>query len=212
MANIGCQVMFVCLDGGNPPLDFQWRFNGNPLEMGPELMILDNGEFILSNVQIEDSGNYSCTVRGLLHETNSTAVLTVQDPLFPDQLNIPYPPFIASPTPSVQLFSLGQTAQFVCLVEGFPVPQLVWLKDGELLRLEEGRVEIVMSKVLVISNITSSDDATYECFAFSSMGNTSREFTLSVLGQSLLDNTNMICCYMMLNNVTTVQLTPYFVT
>ena len=82
VANVGCLVMFVCLDGGKPPLDFQWLFNGDLLAMGPELMILDNGKLILSNVQIEDSGNYSCTVRGYLLETTRTAILTVRDPVF----------------------------------------------------------------------------------------------------------------------------------
>ena len=98
-ANIGCQVMFRCLDGGRPPWNFHWLFNGVPLETRSGLLMRVTGELLLSDLQLQDTGNYSCSVRGTLQNTTTTALLIVQDPLFPPP-GLPFRPFIHSPTPS----------------------------------------------------------------------------------------------------------------
>ena len=186
VASVGCQVMLRCLDGDSPPLlPFQWHFNGLPLQTTPPQVVLGaGGEILLSELRVEDSGNYSCTVFGEFHNSTAVGVLSVEDPLVPAP---PPPSFpsITSPTPSSQLIPPGQLVQFVCVVGGSPPPQVTWLVDGlEVDPVANGsRIEIVQSRVLVVSNVTANDSGVYTCHASNDKGNTSRDFTLAVTGQ-----------------------------
>lgn len=185
VANVGCQVMFRCLDGDMPPLlPFQWTFNGVPVQTTPpSIMVGEDGTLLLSGLRVEDSGMYACTVLGQFRNTTAVSTLTVEDPLFPAP-SPPSLPSISSPTPPTQLIPPGQLAQFVCLVGGSPPPEVTWLVGGvEVAEGNESRIEIVQGRVLVISNITSNDSGVYTCHASNSKGNTSRNFTLEVTGQ-----------------------------
>ena len=190
VASVGCQVMFSCLDAGLPPLQFQWTFNDLPLplppgEAGLEALVRRNGELLLSDLRVEDSGVYSCTVTGQFENTTSVGVLTVEDPLFPDA-GPPSDPSLSSPTPSSQLLSAGQTAQFLCLVGGSPLPRLRWLKNGTLINTSaDPGLEILGERVLSVRNVSQEDEGVYTCVASNSKGDVSREFELRVSGEGL---------------------------
>lgn len=183
VAHVGCQVVFTCLDGGAPPGDFVWVFDGVAVElMDGDVVVRDNGELVLSNLQLQDAGNYSCTVSGMFQNITSVVTLTVQDPLFPDTSgSYLTSPFIISPTPSTLLVSVADTAQFVCVVEGNPPPEVVWLVDG--VEVNSSRVEILMDVVFVVGDVTASDAGMYTCRATNSRGDSSRDFTLVVTGE-----------------------------
>ena len=182
VANIGCQVMFTCLDGGLPPVDFQWLFNGMPVQAASDLLVRSTGELLLSNLQLRNAGNYSCNVLGQIQNTTGTAALSVLDPLFPP-VGPSFRPFIVSSTPSRQILMDGQTAQFVCLVKGIPPPDIIWYRDREL--LEEGDdVEIFeQGRVLTISNVTTLYEGMYECLVSNSEGSVSKGFELTIAGK-----------------------------
>ena len=153
-------------------------------ERGVQAVVRPNGDLQLNNLQLQHSGNYSCTVFGAFRNRSAVSVVTVRDPLFPEQ-GPATPPSVTSPTPSSQLLSAGQVAQFVCLTQGVPRPQVEWLKDGEEVmgEGEEGRVEILAGRVLVVRNVSTADDGVYSCVASNSLGNTSQEFDLAVAGR-----------------------------
>ena len=182
VASVGCQVMFSCLDAGLPPLQFQWTFNDLPLplppgEAGPEAQVRRSGELVLSDLQLDDSGIYSCTVTGQVGVATAVALLMVEDPVFAS--GVPSaPPTIASPTPSIQVLSVGQAAQFVCLVEGFPPPEVVWLRDGE--PHPNLRRASILREGLSLRDVRVTDVGVYECVASNALGQASIQFILNI--------------------------------
>ena len=179
-ANVGCQVTFICMDDGRIPSEFQWSFNGDELMPASDVIIRANGELVLSDLIVEDTGNYSCTIRGSLGDTTATAILSVQDPLLlPGSPG--FPPAIFSPTPPLQMLAVHQLVQFVCLVEGFPSPQVRWLKDGE--PLPNYRRLVNLNESLRIRDLRKTDSGIYQCQASNSLGMAEREFELNVGGK-----------------------------
>lgn len=69
----GAEVVFRVTAAGTPPLDYQWRFNGQDIAGATESSLR------LSNVQPEQAGQYSVRVRNTAGSANSeTARLIVQ--------------------------------------------------------------------------------------------------------------------------------------
>jgi len=118
----------------------------------------EDGWMVLSSLELEDSGNYSCVVVGSVGEAVAVAMLTVEDPLLASGVPSAPPTFI-SPTPSSQTLSVGQTVQFVCLVEGFPQPKVEWFRNGEpqpnLLRAT------ILREVLTVESLRVTDVGLY---------------------------------------------------
>ena len=70
--NVGANIMFTVIVSGTPPLNYQWRRNGEDI---PAATL--NG-YSLGNVQVEDSGSYSVFVsNGAGGVNSSNAVLSV---------------------------------------------------------------------------------------------------------------------------------------
>ena len=182
VAHVGCQVVFTCLDGGQPAEDLVWMFDGVAVELMESVFVRNNGDLVLSNLQLQDAGNYSCTVFGMFQNITTVVTLTVQDPLFPDNTGTYITsPFITSPTPSTLFVSAADTAQFVCVAEGNPPPEVVWFVDG--VEVNGSRVDILMGVVLVVDDVMASDGGLYSCLATNSRGTDSRDFILVVTGE-----------------------------
>jgi hypothetical protein len=63
---------------GQAPLNYQWRFNGNPLPGAT------SSTCVLANVQLQDAGRYSVVVTNLAGTANSAdAILAITQPLPP---------------------------------------------------------------------------------------------------------------------------------
>ena len=178
-ASVGCQVMLRCLDGDTPPLlPFQWTFNGAPVQnMPPGVVVGEEGTLLLSGLRVEDSGTYACTVFGVVATTTARATLTVEDPVFASGTPSA-PPTILSPTPTNQPLSLWQDVR---LVEGFPRPEVIWLKDGE--PLPNLRRLMVLEEALSVRDVRVTDAGLYECIASNPLGQDVRQFNLSITCQ-----------------------------
>ena len=184
-ANVGCQVTLRCSDGGRPPVDLSeidWRYEGEVLmaEDG-RVDILSTGELVLSGLEVGDSGNYTCTLWSALGSVEQSSLVIVEDPIFASGAPVS-PPNIATSTPRTQTLPLLTTAQFVCFVEGFPPPTIVWLRDGEP-QPRFSRVTI-LDGGLTISQLRITDNATYTCVASNPLGEASIDFQLIISGMS----------------------------
>ena len=146
------------------------------------MSVLSTGELVLSDLTIEDSGNYTCTLWSELGFRADVSLLTVEDPIFASGAPVA-PPTLTTSTPLIQSLPLLSTAQFVCFVSGFPPPELVWLRDG-IPQPRLRRVDFV-NRGLTIRNLRITDNATYTCEATNVLGSDSIDFQLSVSGESV---------------------------
>lgn len=72
---IGGAAIFRANASGTSPLAYQWNFNGT------NLINATNSSLTLTNLQLDQSGNYSVLITNLFGSTNSaTAILTVNPP------------------------------------------------------------------------------------------------------------------------------------
>uniref|UniRef100_A0A8C5QJT3 non-specific serine/threonine protein kinase n=1 Tax=Leptobrachium leishanense TaxID=445787 RepID=A0A8C5QJT3_9ANUR len=81
----------------------------------------------------------------------------------------------------------GETARFVVVVEGKPVPDIMWYKDGELLA-ESGHFSFVYDDTecsLVILNTATGDSGVYTCTARNLAGELSCKAELQVCAEDL---------------------------
>ena len=181
---MGSQVILFCSDGGQTPDEFKWTFNGEDLFPSADVHIRDNGQLILTNVQVEDSGNYTCRIWGSPGAVEDSALLIVEDRLFASGAPS-RPPSITTSTPSMLTVAIGDTLQFVCLASGFPQPEVTWFKnDREQPRYS--RVTIIPGGALTLENVRTTDAALYECVATNALGTDRRSFNVTIATSSEL--------------------------
>jgi subtilase family serine protease len=114
MVAVGGTAVFIVTAGGTPPLYYQWSFNGT------NIVSATNATLTLTNVQFNQSGNYSVLVTNLYGSTNSAiAVLTVY--------GLP-PVLITQPTNETVI--VGSTASFSVTASGTPPLYFQWSFNG----------------------------------------------------------------------------------
>uniref|UniRef100_A0A3B3DRQ5 Neural cell adhesion molecule L1 n=1 Tax=Oryzias melastigma TaxID=30732 RepID=A0A3B3DRQ5_ORYME len=90
-------------------------------------------------------------------------------------------PHMITPTgpTSTYLVLRGQTFDLECIAQGFPTPQVMWLrKDGEL--SESRTVKEFFNHRLRFLNISESDGGEYQCIAENTQGKAKHTFMLTV--------------------------------
>lgn len=75
----------------------------------------------------------------------------------------------------------GSPLKLVCDVEGYPEPEVHWLKDGALLNNE--RRSHTTLKVL---NLSKKDNGQYTCVATNRLGSRNFTFNVQVIGEIML--------------------------
>ena len=113
-AGVGSNVTLSATAYGAQPLVFQWYFKNSPV--GSPVSGTNVAFYALTNVQTNNSGNYSVQVfNGYGSATSSTAVFSV----------VVFPPSITM-QPSNQSAALGESATFTVVVSGTPPFRYQW--------------------------------------------------------------------------------------
>lgn len=71
---------FCTVKSGDRPFEFEWKKDGNSLEVSPNIIIqsvLDSSVLVIQSVTSESSGNYTCIVKNAFGSDRFTAALTV---------------------------------------------------------------------------------------------------------------------------------------
>uniref|UniRef100_A0A6I8NAP6 Uncharacterized protein n=1 Tax=Ornithorhynchus anatinus TaxID=9258 RepID=A0A6I8NAP6_ORNAN len=158
-AELGETVKLACRVTGTPKPIISWYKDGKPVEVDPHHIVIEDPDgsctLILDNLAGVDSGQYMCFAASAAGNASSLGKILVQvPPRFVHQLRN-------------ALLVEGEDAQFTCTVEGAPVPQIRWYKDGALLTestkhqaFSEPRSGVA---VLVVTEAAEADLGRYEC-------------------------------------------------
>jgi uncharacterized delta-60 repeat protein len=158
---VGSVVNFSVGATGTPPLSYQWRKDGANISGATAASLA------LSNVQTNQSGNYTVVVRNSAGSVTSVvAVLTVTIE--------PTPPFIATEPADLTVVG-GQTAVFTVSAGGTTPLRYQWIRNDSNL---PGRI----NPTLVLSNAQPANAGEYRVVVMNALGAvTSRVATLTVI-------------------------------
>ncbi|NWV42606.1 HMCN1 protein, partial [Grantiella picta] len=165
-------ISLVCEASGIPLPAVTWLKNGLPITLNNSARILSGGRTLrLSPVGVEDEGHYTCVVTNAAGEVRKDFHLSVLVP----------PGIVGENTLEEVKVREKHGVTLRCEVTGNPVPQVMWLKDGQVLA-EAGDPRIVSSgQSLHISEAQLLDTGRYTCVASNTAGDRSRTYSLSVL-------------------------------
>ncbi|XP_033111498.1 myopalladin-like, partial [Anneissia japonica] len=144
----GSQAELTCHVTGRPEPEVKWRREGERIEPSLDFEIFyKDGDATLTipEVFVDDAGRFTCSASNTEGERSTSCILTVKaadipemkgmkiKPTYdairhPDHHNLLAPCF-TKPLQPVKLVE-GMRARFECQVEGYPVPEIVWLMKG----------------------------------------------------------------------------------
>lgn len=141
--------MFSVAASGTPPLVYQWSFNGT------NILNATNTMLVLTNVQLNQAGNYAVLVTNLYGSTNSTsAMLTVYG----------IPPTITT-QPTNQIIQVGGTTIFSVTASGTLPLTYQWSFNGTNLLN-------VTNAILTLTNVQISQTGNYSVLITNLFGST----------------------------------------
>ncbi|KFV74991.1 Hemicentin-2, partial [Struthio camelus australis] len=173
---VGAPLELTCLVTGVPMPTVTWEKDGQLLA-GPQLVedartrVLAEGRFLqIRALLVTDRGEYSCTASNSLGTTSLNF-----------QVDIHVAPEI-QPGPEALSVLVNGSAVLPCQAEGWPVPQVTWRKDGQLLPLGGSpRLRMLPGGSLQIDPVQVQDSGYYLCVASSPAGSDRRGLDLQVL-------------------------------
>ncbi|KAI5694954.1 hypothetical protein M8J75_008330 [Diaphorina citri] len=131
----GSIIVFECSVGGDAVLTVHWKRLGSAM---PEdrMSVLPSRSLQLSDVRLEDGGEYVCEAENAVGKISASATLTVQ--MAP----------IVRERPSDLRLEVGRDAVFLCGIEGSPPPSTFWMVEGNRSLIYPGdRVDNIQAEI-----------------------------------------------------------------
>lgn len=151
----GTEVELKVNLSGNPYPEIYWQHNTVDVGSEDRITIKPDKSLLITRVNMEDSGTWMVTAdNGLGKVVRKQISLTVYPSSFPLQVSIPM---------ERTNFEFGSEIEMKCFAEGYPEPQLRWLKNNA--RLPSSDRIIVQNNTLVIKRASPIDGGAYICRA-----------------------------------------------
>ncbi|PVD21525.1 hypothetical protein C0Q70_17323 [Pomacea canaliculata] len=169
------RVVLPCQVEGSPVPTLLWLKNRAVLKESANQQVFENGSLMLSNLQLEDAGVYTCIAQNDAGVDNRDVRLRVQ-----------VPPRI---TASQSKFTVLQNRTVVlpCHAVGRPRPSIRWERSGQEIsstdyRGSYGRVQYITLHTggLAIPHVRAEDEGIYRCIAKNDAGESFVEMSLTV--------------------------------
>uniref|UniRef100_A0A8C9ZYF6 Ig-like domain-containing protein n=1 Tax=Sander lucioperca TaxID=283035 RepID=A0A8C9ZYF6_SANLU len=160
----GSDITLSCSAVSRPAALFHWFLNGDLLsDTGPELRLM--------NIQMSQSGDYSCQAfnsKTLRSETSQPAAVSVLERISG-----------AFVTPTTNLTIEGISVNLTCDAAG-SVFTRKWMKDGSDLTLAGNMNLYDKNKVLSFNSLKSTDTGEYSCKISNPLSNDEAKYTMVV--------------------------------
>ncbi|ESP01846.1 hypothetical protein LOTGIDRAFT_172309 [Lottia gigantea] len=160
-------VILNCIVTSRPSPQITWTLNGKDLPSKAD--ILEDGSLSLSKVSKTMAGIYKCMVKVPGHQTEFTSVGETN-------LNVettaPKSPLITE-GPTSLAHKIARHSVLKCEANGYPKPQITWLKNGEKIEFDSRHEVIEKKNSLRIFNSREDDSGYYQCIAENKHGWTS---------------------------------------
>ncbi|KAM7093056.1 hemicentin-2 [Molossus nigricans] len=171
----GENASLPCPARGTPKPQVTWRKgpSSEPLHGRPGLAVLDEGSLLLASVSPTDGGDYACQAANEAGSASRSAKLVVH-----------VPPSIRDNGRRANVSGMaGQPLTLECDAHGFPAPEIMWFKDGQLIPKVEGGSHRLLNEAqaLHFPSIQEGDSGLYSCRAENQAGTAQRDFELLVL-------------------------------
>ena len=167
---VGSNLTFNIAVAGTQPISYQWFFNSAPLSDDTRITGSISNVLNITNLQVTDSGPYYLVASNIVGIATSTvANVTVFIP----------PSFVVQPTN--QIWVTGSNFSLVSFATGTQPVSYQWYKNGSPL-FDNGHLTGTTSNILTVSNVVTSDAATYVVVAanFSSTASSNAVVTVFV--------------------------------
>ncbi|XP_034725471.1 neural cell adhesion molecule L1-like protein isoform X16 [Etheostoma cragini] len=175
---------------GIPPLQIYWMtINLQHIEQDERVSMGLNGDLYFSHAVDKDSRrDYCCfaafpRIRTIVQKTAmSVIVKTKKSDMSPESANaiLERKPSLLTPSTARSETQLvkGEDLKLECIAEGFPTPQVTWVKMGHQLPIK-AKVEN-HGKLLIVPRVEQEDSGKYMCKAKNGLGEAVHYFTLKV--------------------------------
>ncbi|GIY15760.1 titin [Caerostris darwini] len=179
--DVGMRTSILCVvTYGDPPFDFAWYKDGKTLTETHSASIRKFDDFtsnlVISKVDAESNGNYTCRASNYKGFEEKSAVLFVKETRAP-KIN----PFHFSGE-----LDVGMRASVHCAVIYGDIPfEFTWLKNGHQIQEIPGisfRKTDEYTSNLVISEVNADSNGNYTCRVTNSKGSDEKSAVLSVKG------------------------------
>ncbi|KAM3729054.1 Hemicentin-1 [Dirofilaria immitis] len=155
-----------------------WLMNGLETLPPNAQIVLDGRRVYLHEVTLFNEGVYQCRVRNSAGQSTKNFTLNVLVP----------PSFRGKKYESNIQVTSGTALTLTCYVDGHPLPNVQWLRDGQILIASHASMNDRNQKLV----IQHSDYAShrYTCIASNKAGNISREFLVQVIAPPEMIDSN----------------------
>ncbi|XP_023225211.1 Down syndrome cell adhesion molecule homolog [Centruroides sculpturatus] len=176
---LGERVTTTCATNSGDDLVYKWYKDGKEIDANKRIQILNYAGasmLVIETAEINDNGNYTCTVNLPSASDSYSAVLKV---LVPAQ-------WIKQP--SDQDIASGDTVSFLCQASGVPPPNIIWKKVSHL---NQNSLETIMTAdnivvstngSLIITDIRKTQEGLYRCEVYNGVGEVlSKDISIRVI-------------------------------
>ncbi|XP_012946540.1 papilin [Aplysia californica] len=146
----GESAYFHCQASGSPTPRLSWQREGRVLNSRGRMQVFGNGTLIIDDVEPRDTGMYECFAEnGIVSPVRRKIELTLRESIQAD---------IQQHQGS---FMEGSAIRLFCQGNGYPQPQVEWVKEGSVMT-SGGKVS-VRGGELVIQSASIEDAGVYKC-------------------------------------------------
>lgn len=170
---------FVVRVVGNPEPTIEWTKGGKKIRGDARFQIrtVDKNTYklVIKRVTLDDLGTYKCVASNEAGRVQCSAKLDVTEKMVP-------PKIISDSPERTMLLNEGDDLQLHTTVEGNPLPEVEWYKDGTPIRRTE-RINITPAGdrySLTVRRLVAEDTGVFKCLAKSVAGTFSKSFTVVV--------------------------------